>query len=254
MLPRNTERILATLPDDATLLDVGGWAAPFNRATHVIDVMPWETRGAMGEYGPRPERFSPETWEVRDFCDHEPWPYPDDFFDFALCVTTLEDIRDPIWVCSEMSRVAKAGYVEVPTIIAELIYGIEGRGNYLGHQHHRWLCTLDEAAGEAVFLHKSHQLHAVPEVRVLPRWVKQMTLDDHLQGMFWEGSIHARERVVVGPYPFGELEAIVRARFQPSPATDALRRAKLQAGELRGRAVKPLRKAAERVLARTDGR
>ena len=39
----------------------------------------------------------------------------DDQFDLAICVTTLEDIRDPIWACHELNRVARAGYVEVPS-------------------------------------------------------------------------------------------------------------------------------------------
>src|SRR5438105_1380962 len=126
MLPAATERILATLGDDALVLDVGGWAAPFNRATHVLDLEPHATRGLLGSYGPGPERFSAETWVVRDMCAREPWPFADDQFDFSLCVTTLEDVRDPIWVCSELSRVSRAGYVEVPTVEAELMYDVQG--------------------------------------------------------------------------------------------------------------------------------
>ena len=157
VLPAATERILRTLPDDALVLDVGGWAAPFNRADWMLDLMPYETRGGLvpGGYGNVEERFSAETWVRRDFCDREPWPFADDQFDFALCVTTLEDIRDPIWVCAEMSRVAKAGYVEVPTIEAELIYSIEGP--FLGHSHHRWLVNIVD--GGLVFMHKPHSIH-----------------------------------------------------------------------------------------------
>ena len=40
MLLKNLERLLADLPEDAPVLDVGGWAAPVNRATHMLDVMP----------------------------------------------------------------------------------------------------------------------------------------------------------------------------------------------------------------------
>ena len=102
--------------------------------------MPYETRGVMGSYGPQPERFSADTWVRRDFCDREPWPWADDYFDFALCVTTLEDIRDPIWVCSEMARVSPgAATSRCRRVLAELIYGVEGDGRWLGHEHHRWL-------------------------------------------------------------------------------------------------------------------
>jgi hypothetical protein len=32
----------------------------------------------------------------------------------VICSHTLEDIRDPLWVCSEMIRIGKAGYIELP--------------------------------------------------------------------------------------------------------------------------------------------
>jgi hypothetical protein len=248
MLPVNTDRILARLKPGDRVLDVGGWAAPFRPATHVLDLMPYETRGAMGGYGPEPERFSADTWTVRDICDREPWPYEDGFFDFALCVTTLEDIRDPIWVCAELSRVARAGYVEVPTLFAELIYNVEGNGTWLGHEHHRWL--VEEEDGGLVFTHKPHSLHADWRVRVLPRWAATMTLEDHLLGVFWEGALPARERVVIGPYPTDELAAKVRARFRPTRRELAVKEARERARHLAARAKLPLRRAVERAISR----
>jgi hypothetical protein len=246
VLPTSTERILGLLPDDALVLDVGGWAAPFNRATHVLDVMPYETRGGLvpGGYGPGPERFSEDTWVVRDMCDHEPWPWPDDYFDFSLCVTTLEDVRDPIWVCRELSRVSKAGYVEVPTVIAELVYGIAGA--YVGHEHHRWLVEIED--GGLVFMHKPHSIHTDWRTRVPPRWAKEMTVEDHLQGLFWEGELPARERVVIGRYPVEELVEKVRERFQPSPAELRLKELRHAAAGLRERTAAPARRLAGRLL------
>lgn len=232
MLPASTERILGLLGDGSRVLDVGGWAAPFNPATHMLDIMPHATRGGLvpGGYGPPPERFSEDTWVVRDMCDREPWPWPDDFFDFSICVTTLEDIRDPIWVCSELSRVSKAGYVEVPTIIAELIYSRTGA--CVGMPHHRWLCEIE--GGALTFLHKAHTLNGDWRIRVVPRWVSDMTLDDHLQGLFWEGELRAHERVVIGDYPTDELIARVRDRFQPTETELRLKHARAQLPRIAG--------------------
>ena len=232
MLPAATERIVAMLGDEARVLDVGGWAAPFNPATHMLDVMPYATRGGLvpGGYGPGPERFSEDSWVIRDMCDREPWPWPDDFFDFSICVTTLEDIRDPIWVCSELSRVSKAGYVEVPTVIAELVYSRTGA--CVGMPHHRWLCEIEHDG--LVFLHKAHTLNGDWRVRVVPRWASQMTLDDHLQGLFWEAKLPARERVVIGDYPTDELIARVRERFRPSGRELRLRQARAQLPRIAG--------------------
>ena len=216
MLPANLERILARLGDDDVVLDVGGWAAPLNRADWVLDVMPYETRGSLvaGGFGPGPERFDASRWVVRDMCDREPWPWPDDFFDFAVCVTTLEDVRDPIGVCRELGRVAKAGYVEVPTLFAELLHWWEGP--YLGHEHHRWLCEIEDDG--LVFMHKPHSIHADRRLRVHRRWTAEMDVADHLQGLFWEGSPPARERICIGGFPRDEIAARVHERFAPSRA------------------------------------
>ena len=255
MLPAATQRILDTLPDDALVLDVGGWAAPFNRADWMLDLMPFATRGAMGSYGPSWERFSAKTWVQRDICDKTPWPWADGHFDFAICVTTLEDIRDPIWVCHELSRVAKAGYVEVPTIEAELIFNVEGNGPWLGHEHHRWL--VDITGGELVFMHKPHSIHHDWTLRVLPRWRERMGLEDHLQGLFWDGALPARERFLIGKdydEALDELRARVRDKFEPSTAELAVKQARDVATHGLNLAKRPVRSAAERALGRLSGR
>lgn len=232
MLPASLDRILQR-PDADVVLDVGGWAAPLLRADWMLDLMPYETRGSLHPgFGPGPERFDASRWMQRDICDREPWPWPDDFFDFAICVTTLEDVRDPVWVCAELSRVAKAGYVEVPTLWAELLSWWEGP--YLGCAHHRWLCEIE--GEELVFLHKAHSIHDDRRLRVHRRWTKEMAVEDHLQGLFWEGGLRASERVCVGGFPHDELAAKVRARFAPSPVEDAAEALRARLRVARGRA------------------
>jgi hypothetical protein len=251
MLPRNLERILAEVPDDAVVLDVGGWAAPLNRADWVLDLMPYETRGSLipGGFGPAPERFDASRWVLRDICDREPWPWPDDFFDFAVCVTTLEDVRDPIGVCRELSRVAKAGYVEVPTLFAELLHWWEGP--WLGHEHHRWLCDIED--GGLVFLHKPHSIHADRRLRVHRRWTSEMSVEDHLQGLFWTGELPARERVCIGGFPLDELARKVEHRFRPSRAERAAERLRARTEAARAHALVLPRKAYAAAARRRNG-
>src|SRR5215204_5526988 len=115
MLAGSRARIEAKLAADALVLDVGGWGSPWPRADWVIDLMPYETRGLYGPAARDRERFSRETWVERDVCAREPWPFGDDQFDYAVCSHTLEDLRDPVYVCAELNRIARAGYVEVPS-------------------------------------------------------------------------------------------------------------------------------------------
>src|SRR5689334_5136193 len=109
MLEANRAPLLERLDPTDVVLDIGGWAEPFSRADWVIDLFPYETRGLYERQGwvaPRPDeeaqRFTAETWIQRDVCDRTPFPFEDDSIDFVVCSQTLEDIRDPVWVCSEM--------------------------------------------------------------------------------------------------------------------------------------------------------
>jgi len=102
------------------VLDVGGWFGPFNLATHVVDLAPYETRQTSHAFDPEnAERFSADTWCQIDACC-DPWPFTDDYFDFSTCSHTLEDVPDPVAICRQLVRVSKAGYIEVPSKLREI--------------------------------------------------------------------------------------------------------------------------------------
>lgn len=197
MLKSAVQRISAELPDGALVLDVGGWASPLPRADWVLDLFSYETRGLYGSQSSEPERFTERTWIVRDMCDREPWPFEDGRFDFAVCAQTLEDVRDPIWVCQELIRVARAGYIECPAPLQELTWGVHG--TWVGWSHHRWIC---EREGRGVtFTMKPSLLCA--EGRHLPAGsTKGLTPEELTVNVWWDGSFPAREQVFVGPDKF----------------------------------------------------
>jgi len=180
------------------VLDIGGWADPLWRADWVMDLAPYETRGLYERNGwvaPHDlskERFGPETWITRDICDREPYPFDDKSIDFVVCSHTLEDIRDPVWVCSEMQRIAKAGYIEVPSRLEEQTWGIHG--DFVGWVHHRWLIDIDRDAMEFVF--KLHAIHANPRFYFPASFAGRLSDDDRVQSLWWKGSFDVSERVM----------------------------------------------------------
>ena len=215
MLARSQRQILETVRDDALVLDVGGWAVPFPRADFVMDMEPYETRGSWGYDGDRSgERFSASTWVHRDICDREPWPFADKQFDFAICSHTLEDVRDPIYVCSELVRVAKAGYIEVPSRLEEQSYV---QGKWIGWGHHRWLIDVDQEASHIDFVFKPHLIHGPGDVHFPHGFWNTLTPEERVECFWWEGSFSYRERVFPGAEELEEyLRAVVRERdWQP---------------------------------------
>jgi hypothetical protein len=204
VLDASAQRILGLLPDDALVLDVGGAARPFPRADWILDLQPYEARGQLGWQGDRAdERFGPDTWVQRDLCERTPWPFDDRQFDFAICSHTLEDVRDPVWVCAELQRVAAAGYIEVPTLQEELTYGIQGP--WVGWGHHHWLVLASDGALEFVFKH-----HVVNrEDSHLPAGSNAgLTAEQLVQTLWWEGSFAAHERFMLTAE---ELDGFLRA-------------------------------------------
>jgi hypothetical protein len=191
MLDDSARRILETVPDSAVVLDVGAWGRPFRRADWVLDHMPYDTRGLYGFDGPLPERFDASRWIQRDICDHTPFPFEDNAIDFVICSQTLEDVRDPIWVCKEIARIGKAGYVEVPSRLEEQSYGIQG--DWVGWGHHHWLVQIEGTHIEFFFKH--HILHGKPRAQFPAGFVDSLTHEERQQTLWWEGEFTAGELV-----------------------------------------------------------
>lgn len=214
MFEANVGAIVARLRPQDVVLDVGGWACPFNRANVVIDAEPFETRGyyrTLGlpaAQGGAIEQFDRASWIQRDLCSREPWPLADKSIDFAICSHTLEDLRDPLWVCSELIRVARAGYVEVPSRLAEQSRGWE-RTEVAGLSHHRWLIDIEGA--RISFLMKYHLIHADWRYSFPPSFLRGLPDAQKVQWLFWEGSFEYEERTIHGPdAQAAELEGFVR--------------------------------------------
>ncbi len=213
MLASSSTRIAERLGPDDVVLDVGGWGRPFTRANWVMDLMPYETRGLYGHDGEGPERFSASTWIQRDICDRAPFPFEDDQVDFAICSHTLEDVRDPVWVCSELARVAKAGYIEVPSRLEEQSLGFQGP--WVGWGHHHWL--IEVARGRIEFVFKHHVLHGLASNHFPAGFHNLLSEEERVETLWWEGAFEAVERVITSaeeldPYLAGFVSRELAAR------------------------------------------
>lgn len=148
--------ILEALPENYNIVDIGGSCAPFKKANYMIDIIPYEEINWAQAKGISEPRLKKENYTQFDICSRAQWPYADKQFDYSVCSHVLEDIRDPLWVCSEIIRTSKAGYIEIPSRLYETTFGIEMK-NLSGAAHHRWV--IDLQGNKIRFTMKYMQIH-----------------------------------------------------------------------------------------------
>lgn len=97
-------------------------------------------------------------------------------YDYAICTHTLEDISNPFYVCSQIEKIAKAGFIAVPSKYIEL----SRLGNfYRGFIHHRWIFDIVDG-----------RFTGFPKLNLIEheRFDKVNGIETELQ-IFWEGKI-----------------------------------------------------------------
>jgi hypothetical protein len=250
MLEAHVKRVLEMLSPTDVVLDIGGWACPFNRANYVVDAFPYATRGFYRTFGGpasqggEVEHFTEKTWIVRDLCDRAPFPFADKSLDFVICSQTLEDLRDPLWVCSEMVRVGKRGYLEVPSRAAESSRGWE-HPHMAGLSHHRWL--IDIEGSHLRFLMKPHLIHTHWRYSLPESYFQQLSEEQRNQWLFWEGSFSFEEPIIHGVDALAaELERFVQSVHPYPPLRLAADEGLRQLDSLRHRAQGKLKRTLRR--------
>ena len=205
------KELKSRFPNAKRVLDIGGARGLCSFATHVIDILSYEEAKDIWSYF-KDVPILPENWLVHDIFDRKPFPFEDNYFDLVVCSHVVEDIRDPIHVCSEISRIGKAGYIETPTPLLELTRGIDPNGKaYVGYCHHRWL--VEKQDDELVFIFKPHFLHSSRRFHFPNRFSKKWFQEGRaFSEFFWEDDFRTKEKVMVSRKIMEEtIEPIIRS-------------------------------------------
>lgn len=131
-------------PERGLVLEVGPGQAPHPRADVVVDKYvadDFERQGALDLSKPLV------------VADGHRLPFADRTFAYTLALHVLEHATDPAGFAAELSRVAPAGFVQVPTRIAELTFG---------WPYHPWL--IDRDGDTLVFRPRNGQRAPVGEI------------------------------------------------------------------------------------------
>src|SRR6202023_2285627 len=112
-----------------------------------------------------------------------------------ICSHTLEDIRDPLFVCSELVRISKAGYIEVPSRVAESCRGWEHPG-FAGLSHHRWLVEIE--GSHVRFTPKYHSLHGELDNALPASYLRHLAEEARVTFLWWQDRFSWSETMLHG--------------------------------------------------------
>lgn len=225
ILTDNLPRVCASAASENRVLDIGGWRQPFNLATHVLDLGPYESRHQDHALDPEhAPRFSAETWTVRDACA-APWPFPDRHFGFSFCSHLLEDVRDPLAVCAELIRVSRAGYIETPSRAREIfakargftLRSALGRMPAVGFDHHRWFSEIE---GNHIRFTAKDQRLLISRRNFITRGDLGRKLTDRESGiaLFWTGGFTFEEAFIRDSEELRAYRETALRRLRAAPA------------------------------------
>ena len=150
--PRTTvEEYISMLKDskpNMSVVDVGGGINSWcTHTTHVVDI--FVDPGSKEEFvSLHPDRvmFDFDITQRENWSEILKYVEENGKFDYSICTHTLEDISNPSLVCEMLPKIAKRGFISVPSKYAEYLrfetwYGIKG---YRGFFHHKWIYSLKD--------------------------------------------------------------------------------------------------------------
>jgi hypothetical protein len=160
------QKILSQLTNEGIIMDIGSGHNPVPRANILADFFPETT---LHRGGPLIED------RPLIICSVERIPVLSKSIEFVICSHVLEHVESPIRAGKELSRIAKAGYIETPAYGKDIIVGT---GNM-----HRWQVVEFEGTMH-FFEYSERQNQAHTTSPVMDLWCQQSY--HPWQDFFWE--------------------------------------------------------------------
>ena len=187
-----------------TVIDVGGtmggWSEPYIDALVDFNEQKEKKMEKLEEYNTENTKKQPLFFKC-DITNPNSWTpileYVEENgkFDFCICTHTLEDIMNPGFVCEQICKIAKEGYIAFPSKYRELCRNVDNQmHNYRGYIHHRWIFTIKKEEIQDKEQHQKLKLVAFPKINYLdsqPKFDKIANPDNECCDLnfFWKENI-----------------------------------------------------------------
>ena len=158
------------------IADLGSGNNPFRHARVCVDKFDSDDIQRGGRILAKPVQKEMKDVDLNSY----PYPFKDKEMDFVLCSHVLEHLDNPVQACVEMSRIARAGYIEMPAFSSDIFM----RPNDSIHQ---WLCLYDKSKETIFFLNRKFFKEGAGPCH-LPIWTR-FFLSLKVTRILWKGRI-----------------------------------------------------------------
>ena len=149
----------------------------------------WPEANHFADIDDHTEHFKKLNLKYTYFKPNEKLPFKDKEFDFIICAHVLEHVPDPFHLKSEIERIGKAGYIELPTKLNDnLVFGSDEE--ILGH---KWWFEFDDDNQKLVFAKKIDALEKFLTVGSVFR-LTEIFEDSFILQLFWSDDIQISKR------------------------------------------------------------
>lgn len=131
------------------------------------------------------DKYPPGTFFQTDACDT---PFEDGGFDFVFSSHVAEHVPDPLAYCKELVRIAKRGYIEIPTPLFDNL--VIGNFDPLPAGHVWWV-TYDIIEEKIVFRPRCQVMHPFltpADTTVIDPFFRNCMVTE----LYWDGSIELK--------------------------------------------------------------
>lgn len=168
------------IPEGYLVVDIGSGEKPFWRADVFVDKM------SLGNVQ-RASKFD-TIHDLGMFVDSDvaKMPFKTHAFDFSFASHLLEHVEDPGQVIREITRISKAGYIEMPNGIIETIEPFAS---------HLWFVFRDKK--KLIFVRKSKKMHYLLKANGKNYGSLLGKVDEPFNRLYWKKKI---EFEIIDPY------------------------------------------------------
>ena len=154
---------------------MGGWSEPYIDALVDFNEQKEKKMEKLEEYNTENTKKQPLFFKC-DITHPNSWTPILEYvkengkFDFCICTHTLEDIMNPGFVCEQICKIAKEGYIAFPSKYRDLCRNVDNQiHNYRGYIHHRWIFTVKKKENQNQDQDQDQDLTQVKKLFAFPK-------------------------------------------------------------------------------------